>query len=323
MSILNETSPERAPLARQPADMAAQTESVSSLLSAEPTRAHRKTFLAPTLIAIGMQIAGIIMLAVILWLFVSLRPGDGGLGGGGSGNGVSGQDGSGEHAAVGPGSGVSDKTSDAGSSDTSQEITEVTESSDRKQPKQNVGKTSSAPVVVQKPPRNQSGDFVVQELAKAAPAEQPAEQPAEPPGAGGGDGFSDLGDRLREAGAKSGDVQISLAWNNGNDLDLHVETPGGEKIWYNNRNSSCGGELDVDMNAGGPASQKPVENVFWPVGHSPNGKFRVFVDNYANQGGPDPTKYQVTIKVKGTSKSFTGTLRHGDPPKLVKEFTFP
>lgn len=320
MSILNETSPNPAQLACQPTDRPAEAGTVSSPGPEESTKAQSNTFFAPTLIAIGIQIASVAMLAVMLLLLASLRPGDGGADGGGSGNGESGEGGTGEIAAVGPGSGVSDKSSNAGSSETSQEITEVTETASSKESKPDAGKASSRPVVIRKPPENQSGEFVVQDLPKPAPIEQPAEQEH---GAGGGDGFSDLGDRLREAGAKSGDVQISLAWNNGNDLDLHVETPGGEKIWYNHRNSSCGGELDVDMNAGGPASQKPVENVFWPVGHSPNGKFRVFVDHYANQGGPDPTKYQVTIKVKGTSKSFTGTLRHGDPPKLVKEFTFP
>ncbi|HQZ69513.1 MAG TPA: hypothetical protein PLY87_30720, partial [Planctomycetaceae bacterium] len=117
--------------------------------------------------------------------------------------------------------------------------------------------------------------------------------------------------------------QISLAWNNGNDLDLHVETPGNEKIWYNQRNSRCGGELDVDMNAGGAASQRPVENIYWPAGRSPTGKFRVFVHYYANHGGRDPTRFQVTIKVKERTENFTGSLRPGDPLKLVHEFSFP
>ncbi|MEO2032545.1 MAG: hypothetical protein ABGZ35_10715, partial [Planctomycetaceae bacterium] len=54
---------------------------------------------------------------------------------------------------------------------------------------------------------------------------------------GSGSGFSDVGDRLDSAGAKSGDVQISLAWNNGNDLDLHVIAPSGERIYYSHKQS--------------------------------------------------------------------------------------
>ena len=109
----------------------------------------------------------------------------------------------------------------------------------------------------------------------------------EPAGAGGGSGFSDLEERLRRAGAQTGDVQISLAWNNGNDLDLHVETPGGEKIFFNQRESSCGGELDVDMNAGTVAnagskdfSDEPVENVRWLARNAPSGRFTVLVHQF-------------------------------------------
>ena len=76
----------------------------------------------------------------------------------------------------------------------------------------------------------------------------------------------DLGEvsrRLAREGAQRGDVQVSLAWNTLDDLDIRVVTPSGETISYQNKQSRCGGHLDVDMNANGRCSIAPVENVYW------------------------------------------------------------
>ncbi|MBA7542055.1 hypothetical protein ES705_34371 [subsurface metagenome] len=89
-----------------------------------------------------------------------------------------------------------------------------------------------------------------------------------------------MSSRLAGSGAKTGDVRISLMWNNRNDLDLHVVAPSREEIYHGRRNSRCGGELDVDMNASGE-TMKPVENIYWPKGRAPKGLYRVFVRNYA------------------------------------------
>lgn len=47
---------------------------------------------------------------------------------------------------------------------------------------------------------------------------------------------SDIGQRLERAGGQSGEVQVTLTWNNRNDLDLEVIDPFGERIWYNHKN---------------------------------------------------------------------------------------
>jgi len=135
----------------------------------------------------------------------------------------------------------------------------------------------------------------------------------------------EFAERLAREGAKTGDVQISLIWNNYNDLDLHVVCPSGERIFFDNRNSKCGGELDVDMNVK-PASRKPVENVYWPEGKAPRGTYKVYIHHYAkhNKGfrsNKDPTEFRLLVDMEGTKKEFKGDISNGEPLRLVAEFT--
>lgn len=113
---------------------------------------------------------------------------------------------------------------------------------------------------------------------------------------------SDFGDRLQAAGAKTGDVQISLAWNTIDDIDLHVSyTPGNglvDQINFMNRVGRLSqGMLDIDMNANGAAiSQTPVENVFWPQGSSPRGFFVVSIHFFRSWTGL--AKVPVVVRIK-------------------------
>lgn len=141
---------------------------------------------------------------------------------------------------------------------------------------------------------------------------------------------ADFNARLQAANAQTGDVQISLMWNNRNDLDLHVVDPGGEQISYLRRRSKSGGELDVDANrAGGQLTEQPVENIYWRAEGAPLGNYKVFVNHYANHGAPDPTDFIVGILVGGAASvvgtgpgasEFPGKISRGQPPQLVHEF---
>jgi len=123
--------------------------------------------------------------------------------------------------------------------------------------------------------------------------------------------FSDgteFSSRLTQAGAQSGDVRVSLIWNNRNDLDLHVVNPQGQEIYYARKTDSYGGMLDVDMNVRGETT-KPVENIFWMPGRAPQGRYQVFVRNYGfNERDRSPTPFRVEIKNGNQYSYFDGTV---------------
>ena len=145
--------------------------------------------------------------------------------------------------------------------------------------------------------------------------------------------MKDLQARLDREGARSSDVQVSLMWNNFNDLDLHIVCPSGERIHGGNKISKCGGELDVDANVR-PESKKPVENVYWPEGTAPAGKYQVYVHHYKKhkkRRAKDPTKFQVIINSLNDEDNdgvpdvmeYKASLSHGDPIMLVATFEVP
>ena len=103
--------------------------------------------------------------------------------------------------------------------------------------------------------------------------------------------------RLDQAGAQTGDIQLSLFWNDYNDLDLHCIDPQGEEIFYSHKQSAkTGGVLDVDCNYHEPFTNAPVENIYWPRGGAPPGLYRVYLVYYAQH--PRPTSYQTAYTVR-------------------------
>lgn len=128
----------------------------------------------------------------------------------------------------------------------------------------------------------------------------------------------ELVERLEEAGAQFGDPQFSLSWNNRNDLDLHVIDPAGNHIFFRQRTSPTGGELDVDANADGVrATNRPVENIYWPPGNAPQGPYKVYVHHYANHGDRDPTPYTLRITMNGRTREYEGSLRYGEESQPI------
>ncbi|MBV8385192.1 MAG: hypothetical protein JO155_00225 [Acidimicrobiia bacterium] len=119
----------------------------------------------------------------------------------------------------------------------------------------------------------------------------------------------------------TGDVQITLVWADGNDLDLHVIDPSGTEIYFSNPKSPTGGTLDHDDTAGCATTGTHVENVFWPTGGAPPGRYRVFVKNYSSCGAPSRYSLNATAKTNVVISSSGTVGAHEGDQTPVSEFS--
>lgn len=136
-----------------------------------------------------------------------------------------------------------------------------------------------------------------------------------------GDIDAEIKKRLQEAGGmyEGVDFRASLIWNTFDDFDLHVivkpdsECGYMEHIAYNNKSSVNGkGELDVDRNANGRETRKPVENIRWAKGTAVRGKYQVFVRNYRHHDDNSfrtfPIEVKVEVEMNGKIQTFNRTI---------------
>jgi hypothetical protein len=91
----------------------------------------------------------------------------------------------------------------------------------------------------------------------------------------------------------AGDVQVTLSWNNLDDMDLWIYEPNGEVIYYGRRTSSTGGQLDQDAQAACNRTPTSVENIFWPEGQAPQGTYTAQVKLWASC---EPSVAQWTLR---------------------------
>jgi len=107
--------------------------------------------------------------------------------------------------------------------------------------------------------------------------------------------------------AEAGEVEISLAWNGCEDLDLHAECQDTE-IYYG-RKDACGGHLDVDMNASA-CSLNSVEHIVWK-NRPPRGTYAISVVLFNRKGQSARTiPFEVQVKLKGedSPRTFPGSV---------------
>jgi hypothetical protein len=110
--------------------------------------------------------------------------------------------------------------------------------------------------------------------------------------------------RVKKAGGEiEGQIRISLAWSNTDDLDLHLVQPKYPEVYYVNKRSLSGWELDVDMNVSGD-TREPVENIFFPNGQTiPEGTYRVVVHQYKKRERVD-VGFTLEIEHEGNIQVF-------------------
>jgi hypothetical protein len=123
----------------------------------------------------------------------------------------------------------------------------------------------------------------------------------------------------------TGDVQVTLSWYANADIDLHVEDPNGDEVYYGNPSVPSGGQLDLDNKCANFVMGKP-ENIYWPKGGAPHGTYRVSVTYYGDcspsGSSAVPVDWTVTTKVNGNVNTYKGTLYNVGDTEEVTTFQF-
>ena len=107
---------------------------------------------------------------------------------------------------------------------------------------------------------------------------------------------------ILEAG--TGKLQVSLSWDQLNDVDLHVIEPNGEHIYYGHRSSVNGGQLDIDSNAGCNINSPIVnaENIYYEDDSDviiEYGEYEVLVDLWSACLIEEETLYTIIVYYGG------------------------
>lgn len=145
-------------------------------------------------------------------------------------------------------------------------------------------------------------------------------------GAGDNGNIREIQKRLKKSNAGTGDLQISIAWNTTDDIDLHVNYKSHKIHSYSyicwiHRNGLDGAFLDVDKNAfPTELTDKPVENVFWPKNSQPKGEVIIGLHFFKSWSGNSRVPVIVLINNKGEITSRQYTAVYGLEPTEVLRF---
>lgn len=100
----------------------------------------------------------------------------------------------------------------------------------------------------------------------------------------------------------TGALRVTLSFETDSDFDLHVLTPGGAEIYYDNQVAD-GGELDVDQCIGACGTETHVENVVFQGAAS--GTYEIWVVNFDGRAtGP----FSIEVFTDAGVEDFHGEL---------------
>lgn len=136
----------------------------------------------------------------------------------------------------------------------------------------------------------------------------------------GGAADSSIKTRVSKAGGNvSAPLRVSLAWENTDDLDIHVVEPNRNRIYYGNKGNSRSstGFLDIDMNVSSPV-RGAVENVCWKK--PKDGLYQVEVNNYTKRESRDPG-FELELESNGSLSNYSYTRVVGNK-ETIKALQF-
>ena len=117
-------------------------------------------------------------------------------------------------------------------------------------------------------------------------------------------------------------MQVTLRWYSAVDLDLSVVDPSGDLIDFDDPVSASGGQLDHDANFPcESATAAPVENVFWPPGEAPAGRYQVTVRYQTGCGDAGPQAFELVVRLDGEIvQEIRRVLESGVPLELEFDY---
>ena len=129
----------------------------------------------------------------------------------------------------------------------------------------------------------------------------------------------------------TGEVQVSISWDQPTDVDLFLLEPGDdpELIYYGDNASDDGGMLDLDSNPACAIDGVNNENITYQGADAPSGEYIVAVSYYSNCDISVPTNFVVTVRANGSTETFTGRLFPVDvsediaDARVITTFTIP